>query len=183
MATRTKLPDVTFIEGLLVKRLFPPLYGDGLMPRRDYYIIGCVEPDVFFMLDYQGGVTSWRCKQRLGDSLRKKILNKLRKEVRVLETEPDYIKVVSTEDIDIVDLDAGIKAAEEHYFDFFENIWLRKTLGTEPEVIIKLNVPYEEKDEAKALGAKWNSMERVWEVEQREDMSPFSKWLQDEKEG
>ena len=32
-----------------------------------------------------------------------------------------------------------------------------------------LNVPYKEKDEAKALGAKWNPQLKKWYVEKRMD--------------
>ena len=40
-----------------------------------------------------------------------------------------------------------------------------------------LNVPYEEKDEAKALGAKWNPGIKKWYVQNREDYSKFYKWI------
>ena len=36
-----------------------------------------------------------------------------------------------------------------------------------------LQVPYEEKDEAKALGAKWNPQLRKWYVESRRDYHKF----------
>ena len=40
-----------------------------------------------------------------------------------------------------------------------------------------LNVPYNEKDEAKSLGAKWNGELKKWYVEKREDYVKFNKWL------
>ena len=40
-----------------------------------------------------------------------------------------------------------------------------------------LQVPYEEKDEAKALGAKWNPQLRKWYVESRRDYHKFIKWI------
>lgn len=40
-----------------------------------------------------------------------------------------------------------------------------------------LKVPYAEKDQAKALGAKWNAAEKVWFVPDGVDVVPFQKWL------
>ena len=40
-----------------------------------------------------------------------------------------------------------------------------------------LNVPYAEKDEAKALGAKWNPELKKWYVENRKDYYKFKKWI------
>ena len=40
-----------------------------------------------------------------------------------------------------------------------------------------INVPYAEKDQAKALGAKWNAKEKVWYVPDGLDMAPFQKWM------
>ena len=40
-----------------------------------------------------------------------------------------------------------------------------------------LKVPYEEKDEVKALGAKWNPQLKKWYVEHRKDYRKFIKWI------
>lgn len=41
-----------------------------------------------------------------------------------------------------------------------------------------LNVPYEEKDEAKSLGAKWNAKVKKWYIDTaREKYIKFSKWI------
>ncbi|HQL49530.1 MAG TPA: DUF5710 domain-containing protein [Holophaga sp.] len=40
-----------------------------------------------------------------------------------------------------------------------------------------LQVPYAEKDQAKALGAKWNPAEKVWFVPDGVEVAPFQKWL------
>lgn len=41
-----------------------------------------------------------------------------------------------------------------------------------------LNVPYGEKDEAKALGAKWNAKAKKWYIDtEREKYVKFSKWI------
>lgn len=45
-------------------------------------------------------------------------------------------------------------------------------------MILCLNVPYKEKDEAKSLGAKWNARMKKWYIDtKREDYVKFSKWI------
>lgn len=44
-----------------------------------------------------------------------------------------------------------------------------------------LDVPFEEKDEAKALGAKWDPDIKRWFVPQGIDVEDFSQWLPEEK--
>lgn len=45
-----------------------------------------------------------------------------------------------------------------------------------------LNVPYEEKDFAKGLGAKWDSQKKLWYVKDGVDITPFQKWLSNDGE-
>lgn len=40
-----------------------------------------------------------------------------------------------------------------------------------------LNVPYAEKDQAKALGARWNKDRRAWYVPDGQSAAPFEQWL------
>lgn len=40
-----------------------------------------------------------------------------------------------------------------------------------------LKVPYAEKDEAKALGARWNSARKSWYVPDGVDEAPFTRWF------
>lgn len=42
---------------------------------------------------------------------------------------------------------------------------------------INLSCPYAEKDEAKALGAKWDADRKVWYIQGVEDLTPFSRWI------
>ena len=42
---------------------------------------------------------------------------------------------------------------------------------------VYINVPYSEKDEAKALGAKWDKQEKSWFVKPGDDQAPFQRWL------
>lgn len=43
--------------------------------------------------------------------------------------------------------------------------------------MLLLNVPYEEKDEAKSLGAKWNPELKKWYIQNTEDCGKFMKWI------
>lgn len=42
-----------------------------------------------------------------------------------------------------------------------------------------LNVPYAQKDEAKALGARWDPAQKKWYVPAGKDFSLFTKWHMD----
>lgn len=42
---------------------------------------------------------------------------------------------------------------------------------------ISLKVPFSEKDEAKALGARWNAEQKLWYVPQGIESAPFAKWF------
>lgn len=42
---------------------------------------------------------------------------------------------------------------------------------------IALKVPYNEKDQAKSLGARWNAEAKHWYVPQGVDAAPFEKWF------
>ena len=41
-----------------------------------------------------------------------------------------------------------------------------------------LNVPYMEKDQAKALGARWDGVKKTWFVVDCDDLEQFSRWFQ-----
>ena len=43
--------------------------------------------------------------------------------------------------------------------------------------MLLLNVPYEEKDEAKKLGARWNPDIKKWYVQNRRDYPKFYRWI------
>ena len=46
-----------------------------------------------------------------------------------------------------------------------------------------LKVPFAEKDEAKKLGAKWDAARKIWYVDSKVDMAPFSRWSPTPHEG
>ena len=43
--------------------------------------------------------------------------------------------------------------------------------------IIKLNVPFDEKDQVKALGARWDKEGKFWFISKSVDVKPFDKWM------
>jgi hypothetical protein len=43
--------------------------------------------------------------------------------------------------------------------------------------MIVLKVPYAEKDEAKALGARWNPTRKCWYVPDGKPTEPFERWI------
>jgi len=42
---------------------------------------------------------------------------------------------------------------------------------------IELQVPYRDKDRAKSLGARWDLVQRIWYVNNPEDLSKFKEWM------
>ena len=46
-------------------------------------------------------------------------------------------------------------------------------------MIVWLNVPYAQKDEAKRLGARWSAESRKWYVKDVENLAPFMRWMDD----
>lgn len=42
---------------------------------------------------------------------------------------------------------------------------------------ISLKVPFNEKDQAKALGARWNAESKLWYVPEGVNSAPFEKWF------
>jgi hypothetical protein len=43
-----------------------------------------------------------------------------------------------------------------------------------------LTVPYAQKDEAKALGARWDPARKCWYIQDAKDLAPFARWLSQE---
>ena len=44
---------------------------------------------------------------------------------------------------------------------------------------INLATPYAEKDQAKALGARWDKVNKVWYIVDVADLTPFMRWIPD----
>ncbi len=51
------------------------------------------------------------------------------------------------------------------------------TKKSKPQNGIAIEVPFAEKDEAKALGARWNAEIKKWYIPQGVDELKFKKWL------
>lgn len=41
---------------------------------------------------------------------------------------------------------------------------------------LNLKVPFAAKEEAKKLGARWDAARKIWYVEGKDDVAPFSRW-------
>jgi hypothetical protein len=170
-AMPTQLPKIFFEVGIalrLVRSAGTPTMRDVY----EYLVIGRLEDDTPFLLQYrEGGITYWDCPIRLGEPLRRKILAKLRKEVRRAETPPAYL---TTHDFTAdATTDVAFAAIEE----FRHSVWRGQYLNEREEDYINLNVPFEQKNEAKALGARWDGVRRKWRIKRQVDMSAFARWL------
>ena len=42
---------------------------------------------------------------------------------------------------------------------------------------INLKTPFAEKDEAKALGARWDPKKKCWYIQNVADLAPFARWI------
>lgn len=51
------------------------------------------------------------------------------------------------------------------------------------DYMLYIDVPFQEKDEVKALGAKWNPSRKSWYVEDYNDYLKFKKWIPKTKNG
>ena len=47
---------------------------------------------------------------------------------------------------------------------------------------IYLNCPFEEKDECKELGGRWDNVERKWFITTDMDNRPFQKWIENDEQ-
>ena len=45
---------------------------------------------------------------------------------------------------------------------------------------INLVTPFAEKDQAKALGARWDSVRKNWYIVDIADLTPFARWITDQ---
>lgn len=174
---RNVLPDAQFETGLCLVRRTPGLAGGEPHLRNHWHIIGRLDDGTSFLLDYNQAVTNWTCAVNLGDSLRKKILGKLREELRRPATFPDYIVVHDLTAFDGENVDLGASKAATIISTFFRDVWRSRYLNDRDEDYIALAVPFAEKDQAKALGAKWDGENKVWRVKKQDDMTSFNRWL------
>jgi hypothetical protein len=45
---------------------------------------------------------------------------------------------------------------------------------------VLLNCPYEQRNQAKALGARWDPAIKKWYVDDPQDLAPFAQWLSED---
>lgn len=67
------------------------------------------------------------------------------------------------------------------------DVQVRKNKSVEPRIQftsegmrIDLNVPYKEKDDAKALGCRWDAARKTWYIIAQEDITQFIQWFKPE---
>lgn len=176
---RNTLSDVRFETGLCLIRRTPGLAGGEPRLRRDWHVIGRLDDGTPFLLDYSQAVTNWVCAANLGSSLRGKILSKLREELRRAATIPDFIVAHDLTAFDDVNIDLGASKAFAIVSTFFREVWRDRYLNDRDEDYVALSVPFSEKNQAKALGAKWDGENAVWRVKKQDNMEPFARWLSD----
>ena len=66
----------------------------------------------------------------------------------------------------------AIEAGRSH-----DNSHLEKFNPIDKNQRLYLNVPYRQKDEAKALGAKWDAEEKKWYIAKYIHTHDFDKWM------
>lgn len=176
---RQKLPDFKFERGICVLRSIPGMFDHSPRTvRKDWTIIGRLDDGLPFMFMYRNSITNWFCEQQLGLSLRKKILNTFREEVRCTDgLLPGYIVMHDLQMVDQVDINAGHTAAAAIEDPFYNDVWRSEYLDDRDEDYVVLSVPYAEKDEVAKLGAKFNGNIRKWWVKRADDMTAFAKWI------
>lgn len=163
-----KLSFVSFIEGICINVMVASdiNYNDK-KEERHFYVIGYLDNKTSFMLCYIGaGITQWYCKERIGDALRRKILENFKSEIRSNDVLPSYIKYY--------DFKEELSLLHNLAMDFINKIWEQKYSGKEP--IIILDVPFEEKQEAQKLGAFWDGSIKKWCIEESKQAA-LSKWI------
>lgn len=168
-----KLSNIKFKTGICIVRIFTE--NDRPIIRQSFAMIGRLENNTPFLLNYTDGLTSWSCADSLPLPLRRKILNTLRHQVRFTDNQPNYITYYDLQNI--TDFSESTKKSEEIYSHFFNDVWRNTYLDDRDEDYIDLIVPFAEKDKVKALGAKWNPVKKVCTVKNQPDMTPFHQWM------
>lgn len=173
MSTQT-LDDVVLTRAVAIDRMMPQISGHALAKKRCWWVIGRVGTDTPFLLSYQeGGATQWTCAAALGEGLRKKILGRVRTELRQATALPGYAVVHDLTHLGLREADAP---AAQIWQQFFDQEWRANTLSDRDEDWLVLRVPFAEKDQAKAMGAKWDASKKVW-LARADQRDAFAKWL------
>ncbi len=146
--------------------------------RYTWLVIGRLNGKTPFLLTYQGfGLTLWDSPVLLSEGLRKKILTMFRLTCRSSSIRPAWVQFHDLSPEDILSGEAADEHARALMLEFHRDIWRHRYLNDRDEDYVTLNVPYAEKDSAKAVGARWEPVQKVWRVKRRKDMTPFARWL------
>jgi hypothetical protein len=90
---------------------------------------------------------------------------------------PAWVEFHDFAEEDAIDSQAASARAGEITMAFHREVWRREYLNDREEDYVALKVPFAEKDAAKAAGARWEPMQKVWRVKLRADMAAFARWL------
>lgn len=87
------LPNVSFVEGLCISVMVPiSINANEKKEEKHFYIIGYLNKNIPFMLCYIGaGLTQWYCEENLGNSLRRKVLEHFKTEIKAKDVFPSYM--------------------------------------------------------------------------------------------
>jgi Domain of unknown function (DUF5710) len=163
-------PAVSFERALCINRREIRGYA--------WMAIGRLDGKAPFLLTYQGvGLTSWESPERLNEGLRKKILGIFRETCRTPTVRPVWVEFHDLTEAEARDPNAATERAADLTMGFHRDIWRREYLNDRDEDYLELKVPFAEKDAAKAVGARWEPLKRVWRIKRQEDLSAFARWL------
>jgi hypothetical protein len=177
---KTALPTFTFETGLCLLRRLPSPFNGAWRTVPVWMVVGRLATGVPFFLQYQGqgtGHTQWFGPTHLGDSLRKKILDRFRVDVRTAEPPPAFLVHQDLQALDARNLDEGNAEALRLSQAFFNGVWRAQYLNDRDEDWVSLNVPYAERPAAQQLGAEWHPLSRTWRVHTRQNLALFARWL------
>ena len=167
---RATHPQVVLERALCINRR--SLHGASWM------VIGRLQSGTPFLLTYHGfGVTNWDCAARLGEGLRRKILNLFAETCRLVAVRPPWVDFQDFSELDLTDAEAATERAGQLSMSFHREVWRAQYLNDRDEDYVALKVPFAEKDAAKAAGARWEPMQKVWRVKRQADMAAFARWL------
>ena len=162
------LPNVSFVEGLCISVMVPiSINANEKKEEKHFYIIGYLNKNIPFMLCYIGaGLTQWYCEENLGNSLRRKVLEHFKTEIKAKDVFPSYMT--------LYDFKEDLPSLHKIAMDFIEKIWEQKYLGK--EALIILSVPSEEKEEVESLGGFWDRKYKSCCIEESKK-EQFSRWI------
>ena len=171
--SKLKHPSFDFEKGYVLRRSYNE-FGRW-QHRRVWCLIGRLDVGTPFMLDYSRGLTRWTSPGKLTSGLRTKILDGLR-DIRFADTIPEIVTAYNMIEADEADFEASSRVAGEIERSFYKDVWQREYMGFREEDFIDLVVPFEDRDQVKALGARWSGSRRKWTAH-KDQIDTFAPWL------